>query len=594
MGLLDNTTPAAYYQGNNHGNYQFTSLEDIINQFLIVYVGEEKLLSKVSRTDVAFHAQRALQELSFDTFKSIKSQEITLPASNTMILPHDYVNYTRVLWSDDSGIKHPIYPTKDTQNPFAIQQDDDGVYSFGAEVSRLTNGNFTNPSSLAWTVSGASSSKSWSGIRESFGSSAVDENEFLEDGTTPNPNFGNLLQVTYPGWDVDLDDDGVINAVSYTGYNTTTGALIPADAEENLPKFFIDWIMDVVSTNGGLSFSHCWMYGASVGSNAYGAHQHVDVSDIELLDLVATATSGPRIMDGSTVICDYGEIRVGVTTTNPDIGWTLDNGHVVTINHKNPFHSNKPSPNANPDNLDLGYLEWSDGTGAEKELLDIDVSDYDDVWIYVQSYAPFTSDARTVMTQGTQGNIGIPIIPGEATYQSYQVNSVQSVFAGVEGDVNLNKKNEDGSSTTWNNYKSATPSENQDSYDDNNYANNLGERYGLDPQRAQTNGSFYIDNLRGLINFSSNISGKTVILDYISDSLGTDGEMQVHKFAEEAMYKWIMHAVLSTRANTQEYIVRRYQKEKFAATRQAKLRLSNIKLEELTQILRGKSKHIKH
>ena len=97
-----------------------------------------------------------------------------------------------------------------------------------------------------------------------------------------------------------------------------------------------------------------------------------------------------------------------------------------------------------------------------------------------------------------------------------------------------------------------------------------------------------------MINFSSNISGKKVIFDYISDSLGTDKEMQVHKLAEEAIYKHIMHAVLSTRANTPEYVVRRYQKEKFAATRKAKLRLSNIKIEELTQILRGKSKHIKH
>ena len=70
--------------------------------------------------------------------------------------------------------------------------------------------------------------------------------------------------------------------------------------------------------------------------------------------------------------------------------------------------------------------------------------------------------------------------------------------------------------------------------------------------------------------------------------------MQVHKLAEEAMYKNIMYAVLSTRANTPEYIVRRYKKEKFAATRQAKLRLSNIKLQEIVQTLRGKSKHIKH
>ena len=51
---------------------------------------------------------------------------------------------------------------------------------------------------------------------------------------------------------------------------------------------------------------------------------------------------------------------------------------------------------------------------------------------------------------------------------------------------------------------------------------------------------------------------------------------------------------MSTRANIQEYIVRRFQKDKFAAIRKAKLRLSNLKLEELTQILRGKSKQIKH
>jgi hypothetical protein len=51
---------------------------------------------------------------------------------------------------------------------------------------------------------------------------------------------------------------------------------------------------------------------------------------------------------------------------------------------------------------------------------------------------------------------------------------------------------------------------------------------------------------------------------------------------------------MSTRANVQEYIVRRFQKDKFASVRKAKLRLSNIKLEEISQILRGKSKQIKH
>jgi hypothetical protein len=51
---------------------------------------------------------------------------------------------------------------------------------------------------------------------------------------------------------------------------------------------------------------------------------------------------------------------------------------------------------------------------------------------------------------------------------------------------------------------------------------------------------------------------------------------------------------MSTRANVPPSQVNRFKREKFAAVRTAKLRLSNIKLEELTQILRGKSKHIKH
>ena len=85
-----------------------------------------------------------------------------------------------------------------------------------------------------------------------------------------------------------------------------------------------------------------------------------------------------------------------------------------------------------------------------------------------------------------------------------------------------------------------------------------------------------------------------MILEYISDGLGTDDEMKVHKFAEEAMYKWIAHGCLTARLNIPEYVINRFKKEKFAETRKAKLRLSNIKLEEITQILRGKSKQIKH
>ena len=52
------------------GSYQFMPLSEIINNFMFTHVGEDKLIPKAQRTDVAFHAQRALAELSFDTLKS--------------------------------------------------------------------------------------------------------------------------------------------------------------------------------------------------------------------------------------------------------------------------------------------------------------------------------------------------------------------------------------------------------------------------------------------------------------------------------------------------------------------------------------------
>ena len=70
--------------------------------------------------------------------------------------------------------------------------------------------------------------------------------------------------------------------------------------------------------------------------------------------------------------------------------------------------------------------------------------------------------------------------------------------------------------------------------------------------------------------------------------------MKIHKFAEEALYKYIAYAVISNRPAIPEYIVQRFKKESRAAKRSAKLRLSNIKIEEIAQVMRNKSKQIKH
>ena len=136
---------------------------------------------------------------------------------------------------------------------------------------------------------------------------------------------------------------------------------------------------------------------------------------------------------------------------------------------------------------------------------------------------------------------------------------------------------------------------------DDEYGNLVGARYGIDPQHAQANGSFYVDESQGAFHFSSNLSGKTLVLRYLSDGLFTDirGGVDltmslVPKLAEEAIYKHILYGVLSARTDVDPNVLVHIKRERFAQTRNAKIRLSNLKLEELTQVLRGSSKQIKH
>jgi hypothetical protein len=121
-----------------------------------------------------------------------------------------------------------------------------------------------------------------------------------------------------------------------------------------------------------------------------------------------------------------------------------------------------------------------------------------------------------------------------------------------------------------------------------------GERYGLEPQVSQKNGWFTINEREGKFSFSSGLANQLIILEYISDGLAYDSNTKVPKMAEEALYAHIMHSMVASRANFPEYIVQRYKRERSAKLRNAKIRLSNIKLEEFTQVMRGKSKWIKH
>ena len=461
MGLLGNTTQQQYYNGTNHGDYQFTSLNDIINQFIIAYVGENKIISKAKRVDVAFHAQRALQELSFDTLKSIKAQEITVPATLQMTLPQDYVNYTKVSWVDDSGIKHVLYPTSKTSNPTNYTQDSNGNFRIEA-VGTISGGSDTMYMDVKYSNILVGMVVSGVGIVPGTKVTAA-----IVSSNRTVLTLDTALDLT-----ISL---GSSTAVTNATYIFTNGDVDGSLLQEPLTQVFTE-VAQVTSNNAFIDFQ--------------------------------TALSGISI--GDLVSSEY--FPVGTVVT----GITSD-------------------PSTTPDG-DVGTR------------------------IYV-------SKAST--NPGVNPNLYNKVI----TFTSQTPQS-----------------------DTWSNYKSSTPSEiNSDDYEDDTYWPLDGQRYGIDPQHAQVNGSFYIDTISGKIYFSSNISGKTVILDYISDSLGTDDEMQVHKFAEEAMYKHIAYAMLSTSSlPIHQQLAPRFKKEKFAATRQAKLRLSNIKLEELTQTLRGKSKQIKH
>jgi hypothetical protein len=286
----------------NNGSYSYIKMKEIINNFLVAYVGTGKLIPSVKRTDVMFHAKRGLQEFSYDTLKSIKSQELTIPPSLSIIIPQDYVNYVKMSWVDNLGIKHIIYPTTLTSNPYTVPlQDTEGV-----------------------------------------------------------PTQDN------------------------TGENTEA-----AQSQTN----------------------ERW------------------------------STANDRLING---LIDEKD---------------LNNG---------------------------GVYSWK-----------------------------------------------------------------------------------------W-----------EDLY--------YGRRYGLDPVTSQKNGWFTINEREGTFSFSSDLKDKLIILEYISDGLSVDYDMRIPKMAEEAMYMHIAYSILAGRSGVPEYIINRFKKDRRAALRNAKIRLSEIKLDQFIQVMRGKSKWIKH
>lgn len=122
-----------YSDSSNWGQDQYVSMADIINNFMLINVGDDKIINDVSRYDVIFHAKRGLQELHYDALKEVRAVEMEMPETLQITLPRDYVGLVRISWVDDRGRLHPMTTGKYTTTvDKAFLQDDQGNILFSA------------------------------------------------------------------------------------------------------------------------------------------------------------------------------------------------------------------------------------------------------------------------------------------------------------------------------------------------------------------------------------------------------------------------------------------------------------------------------
>jgi len=514
------------------GNYQFVTLQTVMDQFLISYVGKDKIIPTVNKLDVQYHAMRGLQEFSYDILRSHKGFEFTLTPKLSSILPQDFVAYTQVSWSDSSGTKHPIYYTNDTSNPRnPYQTPDNSLHGQDNPFALHAIGTFTAGSSVI-ELDGLYPQL----FTSVTGTSAVRVKEINPGFFDPTGNNGPLVQPV---------NSFKMCFVYAVWHDKTTGKTsIQINSPNNGAN--VNNVQLVPNVSGDSHLEFLWQ--DIVSSNPQQANSYNLIPDLKLpivfnpvFDTLSNKITAPNISDVANV-------RVGMKISASNEYFTNTNHVIRDVDYKNGIlwleapqqnnaNYNSPLPSATPSNPSTLVPTGTTFTA-------------------VPSISFFDEDIL---------GKNAPRIN-----QGPYLNEESDTLSGFKGANNINSASDDEIKAL------------------------SGGRYGLDTQRANNNGTFYIDQNKGVMRFSSDLVGRTIIIDYISDSLGQKREQIVHKFAEEAIYKWIAHAILATRQNTPEYLVNRFKKERFAEMRKAKLRLQNINFKEFTQIFRGKSKQIKH
>ena len=217
-----------------------------------------------------------------------------------MPLPHDYVNYTKLSWSDASGIKHPLYKTNSTSNPFQILQNDDGSYNFPSNLELLSNSDYTNGLD-GWTIS--------SQFTESVAKGG-EVTSVAVDQTAENPRVRFKV-----------------------GSSQTTGSIAHG---------YAPYIYQTVNVTGldTISFS------ANATSTAAGT-QTISAAE------VAAATSNYEV--AGTYATPGSIIRVGFSTNPPSENISMADYSFGGVTYFS------PTTNSFPSYFNLGYIEWSAG-----------------------------------------------------------------------------------------------------------------------------------------------------------------------------------------------------------------------------------------
>ena len=127
-----------YNNEDSWGSYQYVSLQDIVNNFMLMYSGNHSLVNNEERYKVLFHAKRAIQELNYDAFKEIKILELSVCDTLRYVLPYDYVNWVRISLYKD-GLLRPLTENIQTNYSDAYLQDNNCNILFDE------NGNILRP-----------------------------------------------------------------------------------------------------------------------------------------------------------------------------------------------------------------------------------------------------------------------------------------------------------------------------------------------------------------------------------------------------------------------------------------------------------------